>query len=164
MGTISKKRRRALIADLIAAQGDLMSLGEKHALEPDEMAAWVSDPDNQRTLSGLCVLADLQTQILLSRYRLLAASRLIKLATEDDPEHSPDVARRACVDLLKLELKRADLEGLGLSQPVGDGSASLVNAADTDALRQMLYGQSDAASDHPKQEMDRRTPKQKGGA
>lgn len=108
---IGPKRQAALIQDILGAQHDLVALAEEHRLNPDDLAAWVSDVSNQRVLSGLCKLADLQTQILLSRYRLLAATRLIKLATEEDQaEGKPDVARRACVDLLRLDLKRAEVD------------------------------------------------------
>ena len=85
----------------------MLGLAREHELSPDDLAAWVGEPGNRRLLSGLCVLADLQTQVLLSRYRLLAASKLIKLATEDG---EGDVARRACVDLLKLDLKCEELK------------------------------------------------------
>ena len=105
---ISKRRRASLIADLVEAKGDLMALAQSHHLSPDDLAQWVGQPENATCLTGLCVLADLQTQVLLSRYRLVAASKLIELATRED-EGKPDVARRACVDLLKLDLKRADI-------------------------------------------------------
>jgi len=70
------------------------------------------------------VLADVQTQLLLSRFRLLAASRLIRLAT--DEQGNADITRRSCVDLLRLEMKRADLHGA--SQPEDADVASLRDA------------------------------------
>jgi hypothetical protein len=111
-------RTRRLIRDLVAAEHDLFELARRHRLLPDDLAVWVSDAANQQTLAGLCMLADLQTQVLLSRYRLLAAGRLIRLATaeEADPSSSAnDTARRACVDLLKMGLKRAS----PVAAPVG---------------------------------------------
>jgi len=109
--SIGRMRRAALIRDILEAKHDLASLAQAHRLKPDELAAWVDDPQNQRVLNGLCKLADVQTQVLLSRYRMLAATRLIKLATDADlTEGKPDVARRACVDLLRLDLKRAEVE------------------------------------------------------
>ena len=133
---ISAKRRAALINDLINADFDLTELHSKYALSPDSLSLWVQDEKNHRCLAGLCVLADMQTQLLLSRYRLIAAGRLIDLATNqsDDSKTSLDNARRACVDLLKLEMKRADIDS-DYTTPV------LKAQPDTgvDALRKLLY-------------------------
>jgi hypothetical protein len=109
--TDAQRRRRKIIRDILTTQGDLVQLAQTHRMEPQELADWVLDEGNRRCLTGLCVLADLQTQVLMSRYRLTAATRLIKLASGESAEGGPvsaDVARRACVDLLKLDLKRAD--------------------------------------------------------
>lgn len=127
MTAISKMRRRRMIHDLLDGQHDIAAFGRKHHLNISQLVDWIDEPDNQRVLRGMCVLADVQTQLLLSRYRSLAASRLIRLATED--EGSADVARRACVDLLKLEMKRANL---------GEASAQTGDAADS-MLRDLLY-------------------------
>lgn len=149
---LSTKQRQQLIEDIVAAQNDPVTLGEGHNLGPDDLAQWVSDPLNQSTLSGLCVLADLQTQILLSRYRLLAAGRLIKLATEDDPDASRDVARRACVDLLKLDLKRADFDTAGFIKSNAAGANPELGGGNVAALRRLLYGD----VDKPKKKVARR--------
>ncbi len=109
---ISAKKRAALIHDLIHADFDLTTLHSKYSLSPDSLSQWVQDETNHRCLAGLCVLADIQTQLLLSRYRLIAAGRLIDMATNppDDSKTGVDASRRACVDLLKLELPRADVD------------------------------------------------------
>ena len=155
---ISTKRRRQLIGDIISAKHDLISLSDQYNLEPDDLAAWIADPNNHRTLSGLCVLADLQTQVLLSRYRLLAAGRLIKLATEEGPENSGDVARRACVDLLKLDLKRADVDDVGLRSTKSFGHDPGDDDCDMGTLRKMLYGNEDVVAPR-----DTHTDKRKQG-
>ncbi len=116
---IDESKSRALIGDIISSQRDVIELAAAHELKPEDLALWISEPDNHRKLAGLCVLADLQTQLLLSRYRSLAASRLFRLATE---EGEGDVARRACMDLLRADLKRAgieapDVEASGESAP-----------------------------------------------
>ena len=131
MPHIGTERGRKLIESIIAARHDMLELANQHKLRPEDLAVWISDPANQRVLSGLCLLADLQTQILLSRYRLLAASRLIKLATMDaESKESGEVSRRACIDLLRLELKRADLD-TGESEEAEQGPES---------VRKLLYG------------------------
>ncbi len=133
---ISVKRRAALINDLINADFDLTTLHSKYALSPDSLSQWVQDENNHRCLSGLCVLADLQTQLLLSRYRLIAAGRLIDLATSqpEDGKAALDTSRRACVDLLKLELKRADIDSEFVVRSVENEAPDGV-----DSLRQLLY-------------------------
>lgn len=139
---ISAKRRAALIRDLINANFDLTSLHEKYALSPDNLSQWIQEEKNHRCLAGLCVLADLQTQLLLSRYRLLAAGKLIELATgpPEDSKAGVESARRACVDLLKLDLKRADI--------VAEPSVPLLEKPDqgADSLRRLLYDSADSKS------------------
>lgn len=147
-GGAAGRRRYKLIADLLSAKHDLVALGQMHRMSPEKLSAWVGDAENQKTLGGLCVLADLQTQLLLSRYRLLAASRLIKLATTETGEGA-EVARKACVDLLKMDLKRADLEGLKALA----GEAGEVLEGDEEGelagLRELLYGPRKVTPDAP---------------
>ena len=131
------KNRRAMIEDIAIAQMDMLAFAEKYKLSPDQLAAWVKDVKNHQCLSSLCLLADLQTQLLLSRYRSLAANKLIHLAT--DEESKGDIARRACVDLLKLDLKRADID---LSD-LGVGDSSEKSSAGIEQLRELLYKDGD---------------------
>ncbi|MEX0885637.1 MAG: hypothetical protein WD009_04280 [Phycisphaeraceae bacterium] len=135
------KQRAALIRDIFNAEHDVVALAAAHELSPDELATWAGEAQTQRCLTGLCVLADMQTQLLLSRYRLLAASRLINLATGEQEGGGGDVARKACVDLLKLDLKRAD------ASPDGDAGDGCGAAAEADALRAMVYGPGDGGGD-----------------
>jgi hypothetical protein len=133
---ISAKRRAALIRDLINADFDLTALHDKYGMSPDNLSQWIQDESNHKCLAGLCVLADLQTQLLLSRYRLIAAGKLYELASRETGagKSDQDIARRACVDLLKLELKRAD-PGTGTGN--GDNGST---APDSErSLRELLY-------------------------
>lgn len=98
---------RELLDDLASAEHDILSLAERHGLSLDGLVDWAFEPQTRRTVAGLCVLADAQTQLLLSRYRLVAATRLIGQATADPDTLSPEQVRKACVDLLKTELSRA---------------------------------------------------------
>ena len=63
-------------------------------------------------LRGVIGVCDHQVQAVLSRYRLMAVGRLVQMATEGEGE----LARKACVDLLKLELKRVPMD----VKPAGD--------------------------------------------
>ena len=95
------------ILDLAQAEHDILSFATAHGMPLDELVDWANKPQTRRTLAGLCVLADAQTQLLLSRYRLVAATRLIGQATAEDGTLPAEQVRKACVDLLKIELTRA---------------------------------------------------------
>jgi hypothetical protein len=144
--------RERLVADILAGEHDVLALGERYKLKPDELAAWVIEPENHRVLRGLCVLADLQTQLVLSRYRRLAAGRLIRLATDEGDEKAAEVSRKACVDLLRLDMKRADAVGAGeLLSGKGDGEGEPGDISGPeglglgeergDELSRLLYGE-----------------------
>ncbi len=143
---ISAKRRAALINDLINAKFDLTDLHNKYALSPDALSLWIQDESNHRCLAGLCALADLQTQLLLSRYRLIAAGKLFDLATNQpkDEKTGLENSRRACVDLLKLEMKRADIDA-DFTAPV----VAHVTDPGADSLRRLLYQDSSDTDAQP---------------
>lgn len=134
---LSARRRGALLRDIFNAEHDVVALAEAHGLTPDALAAWAADAGNRQCLAGLCVLADVQTQLLLSRYRLLAATRLIRLATEEAEGVKPDDVRRACVDLLRLDLKRAGGAGGGTE----DDEPRESGPVDRDGLRELLFAE-----------------------
>lgn len=130
-----------LLRELVRAEHDVLSLGEAHRLTLGELSAWASEPKTQQTVAGLCLLADLQTQLLLSRYRLVAATRLVGQATGQDDGLSPEQVRKACVDLLKIELDR-----------VASVSLDTVNALDDpalEALKHAMLNESVAVPDTP---------------
>ncbi len=133
----SKEKSRRLIQEVISAQHDPVSLGESLGMSPEELAGWVEEQEHQRVLNGLCLLADYQTRLLLCRYRRLAAGRLVRLATEESSdEKSRDVARRACVDLLKMDLKPAEPAAVSKAMPADSDEA---NKVQPESLRQLLY-------------------------
>jgi hypothetical protein len=135
---VGPKRQAALIRDIFHASRDVVGLAEAHGLSPDELAAWMAEPGNQRCLTGLCVLADMQTQLMLSRYRLVAVTKLIQQATQQE-EVSAEQARKACADLLKLDLKRAGLDEVSPEPAEADTGVSAAQ------LRAMLYGEGESS-------------------
>ncbi|MFW6060170.1 MAG: hypothetical protein ACODAQ_08305 [Phycisphaeraceae bacterium] len=130
---IGARRRAALIRDLFNASHDVIALAEMHGLSPDALATWAGEGNNQRCLRGLCTLADLQAQLLLSRYRLHTAARLVRLGTDQDQQVNADVARKACVDVLRMDLKRAEADA--------DAETSTDALDDAASLRAVLYGE-----------------------
>ncbi|MEM9414561.1 MAG: hypothetical protein AAGA29_03665 [Planctomycetota bacterium] len=109
-----------LLHELARAEDDVLALGERHGVGLSKLSAWAALPKTQRTVAGLCLLADLQTQLLLSRYRLVAATRLVGQATGQDESLSPEQVRKACVDLLKIELDRVAAVSLEAVEALDD--------------------------------------------
>ncbi len=107
---LSSKRSRQLLHDVVMSQMDIEALAKKYHLSLTNLADWLENGAHGRTVINLCRLADLQTQLLLSRFRGSAALRLISMARGDDgaeTSYEPELSRKACIDLLRLELKRA---------------------------------------------------------
>lgn len=130
------ERTERMIDDILATNGeDPIDLAKKYKLKPAELAAWVGQESVQSILTGMCVLADLQTQVMLTRYRRTAAAQLIELAAprrvEGKPPADPDLTRKACVDLLRLELKRAEGNPAAPTDPAAP--------ATLDQLRGLIY-------------------------
>ncbi|MEM1108245.1 MAG: hypothetical protein AAGH99_06100 [Planctomycetota bacterium] len=145
---MSRARRSALLADVFEARRDLSGLAETHRLSPDDLAEWIGREENQRCLTGLCLLADLQTQLMLSRYRQVAVTELIKQASGEGSDGvsggagvSVEQSRKACVDLLKADLKRAEA-GLGGSTMDKDGELSAMQ--EVSSIRAALFNNADA--------------------
>ncbi len=137
---ISRDKRERMLADVFEARRDLSGLAEAHGLSPDDLAEWIGEEENRRCLAGLCLLADLQTQLMLSRYRQVAVSELIKQASgggDAEGGVSVEQARKACVDLLKADLKRADLPTAGPAATTEVGTAGDHELA---SLREALFG------------------------
>lgn len=104
--TKSRRITRAVSQRLIEqlAQGERTpaELASDHSVPLHRLAHWATNPANARVLAGLSYLADVRAQMLLSRYRANAAIQLITIATNKDPS---ELSRKACVDLLRTDLK-----------------------------------------------------------
>ncbi len=103
--TNTKRVTRAISKQLIEqiAEGNHTptELASTHDLPLHRLARWATRPANARVLAGLAYLADMRTQMLLSRFRANAAIQLITIATNKEPT---EMSRKACVDLLKADL------------------------------------------------------------
>ena len=119
------KRERAveqLLSRVYEAEEDPRAMADSLGLSLRELAAWADRPGNAAVLGGLRRLGDTQTQLILSRYRRTAAAKLLALANQED---DAELARKACVDLLKLELIPADAaprEGDEPDEPIDEAS------------------------------------------
>lgn len=97
----TKQREAQLLLRVYEAREDPLAVAEAFDLSLEELATWAGRDRTMRSLRGLRLVADMQTQLILSRYRLTAAAKLLQLASQ---EESSETARKACVDLLKTEL------------------------------------------------------------
>jgi hypothetical protein len=93
---------RDLLDKLVAsALGPLNRVQETVNFTLDEVTAWIARPVNRKRIARLITLLDAQTQLLVCQHRLLAVARLVEVAHKAE---SPETARRACANLLRIRL------------------------------------------------------------
>lgn len=104
-----------LLHALYEAQLDLDELARRERWSLQRLAEWANDSQTAQALEGLCRLNDARAQMLVGRYRTLAAAKLFELASRDD---GGELARKSCVDLLKVSLVAlADHQGSSSAAP-----------------------------------------------
>ena len=92
--------RERLLERVYAADADLGELAEGLGVGLLELGRMASDGALVEAVNGLGALAELRSRLLVARYRVSAAARLVSLAGQ---EENGELARKAAVDLLKLE-------------------------------------------------------------
>jgi len=140
---ISAKRRVNLVNDLCDFRVDIEALIAKHGISRVQLASWMQAKETQATLAGLCMVAEYQAQLMASQLRITALTRLTELVTQKEEMESEtdsallrsrtsarEMTRKACVDLLRADMKRID--------PV---TASALEEAmlPAEAIRKMMY-------------------------
>ena len=144
MKPLSHARKLRIFVDMFNAEGDLDTLAKRNRVSLATLAQLGLDPDMRQYVDGLLVMADNQTQFMLSRYRINAATTLFgfvspKQGEKDEKDEKvreidDDLKRKACVDLLRLELKRTLPEH-------GKGAVPIApEATPGEKLRELLYG------------------------
>ncbi len=128
--SINSKRSERLMHSLYEAQQDLDELARRERLTLTWLAGWATQPDTIAALDGLCRLNDVRAQLLVSRYRTLAAARLFELAKD---EGAGELARKACVDLLKVCL--IPLTG---GEVAAERAGAVPSVIDEGAVRRLL--------------------------
>jgi len=142
-----------VLADLYSGSVDLKRLATRLNLSLSELAQWASTERGARSLWSLRRLAEQRAGLALSRAKADAARALLKLARQGE---SKEIARKACVDLLRLssdasvkpddreddELSpqeqrawREALEGVGLASTSADRGAGALPVDSSDGGR-----------------------------
>jgi len=65
---------------------------------------------NRCTIARMCRSADVQAELLLSQFRLHAATRLVRLATAEVSQRGDETIRRACQDVLTTQPPSANAD------------------------------------------------------
>ncbi len=99
---MNPSQHEALVADIFNHCHDVSALADRHGMTLADLAGWANQPGHLDALAKLTDLADMQTQVLLSRSRMSVVARLIELSGY---AQSRELARKASVDLLKLDLR-----------------------------------------------------------
>lgn len=118
---------RQLIESLAKGESDLHTLASKQGMSLIDMARWVERPRHSELLRLLENLQNRRMSLLLAAARADAAESLRNMAIADAPR---ETARKACVDLLKLQRDRDPLggpsaDGIGESDPTQDAYSTL---------------------------------------
>ncbi|MCK4873586.1 MAG: hypothetical protein KAS72_12765 [Phycisphaerales bacterium] len=101
MSKISQARQEQLLVCILGGRMDLEEICASKRLTLQQLADWGSRDRTQQALDALRRLADVRTQLLICRYRAHAAAKLIELTGD---EASLETARKACVDLLRVNV------------------------------------------------------------
>jgi hypothetical protein len=98
-----------VIAGLIEGRRSPSDLASELGIDLATLARHVGQPTVRRSLAQFAWLSEVRAQLLISSYRAMAAARLATLASSDEPG---ELARRSCVDLLKLDLSIVDANAM----------------------------------------------------
>ena len=80
--------------------GDPVAAAKRHALSLSEVANWSAGPTGSAAMAALRTLAQARSSLAVARSKVEAAKALLTLAQDTEAR---ETARKACVDLLRLE-------------------------------------------------------------
>ncbi|MBC7771237.1 MAG: hypothetical protein H7210_01955 [Pyrinomonadaceae bacterium] len=108
---------RQLIESLAKGASDLCALANQQGMSHIDMARWIERPRHAEFLRLLENLQNRRMSLLLAAARADAAQSLREMAVSADVK---ETARKACVDLLKLQRDR-EVSGNSPTDGAGDG-------------------------------------------
>ncbi len=125
------RSRARLIESLFRGDEQLSEVASAMQVGVKDLAKLADDETIVRTIGLLRMLGDVKAEQYFRPLRLHALARLVELATQTD---NPELARKACVDLLKV-----DMDALGgRAQPAWAAQPAREVADDPHLLRQAL--------------------------
>lgn len=104
----TNRPKRLLMRSLAAGESDLYQIAAAHKMSLLEMAKWARRPRVMDVLAMLQRFSEQRASLMLADARAQAVESLRRMATADAPK---ETARRACIDLLKLQLVRGAVVG-----------------------------------------------------
>lgn len=138
-----REQHEHMLTSVYAADTDLRELAERLGIGLGELASLAAEPGFVGTVEALASLAEQRSRLLVARYRVNAAARLVALAGQDA---DAELSRKAAVDLLKLNLpssapvsvevptKPLDTDAvLGALAAIGAANTTEANAHDSGA-------------------------------
>ncbi|MBL8746486.1 MAG: hypothetical protein JNK58_09045 [Phycisphaerae bacterium] len=133
------KCQALIVEDLLGGEADLAALSRRHfsgrgGAPLEKLAKWYKGKGASALMAGLRRLLEDRADLLTAQARAMAARRMFLMA-RDDGSKTPDVVRRACIDLLKLGgasrqagLREAPREAEGESRAEEDRWRAVMNA------------------------------------
>jgi hypothetical protein len=122
------KKQLAVIDDLFAGELDEQTILAKHKIKKITYNQWLADVDFQAELSRRIDTAKLMSKVLIARYSLAAAAKLVQL-TESEKE---ETARRACLDIIEMP-RQSDAKDR--SEQINEDKEKLPELSDETASR-----------------------------
>jgi len=121
-------RQRAVMEELITGELDRPQILRKHRIKAETLERWLAEPhfraELDRRIEWLCRRSDL----IIARYKSVAAARLIELTNCDNYE----TARKACLDIINLA-RPADSPAGPVAEQAGAEQAEEPISAETAA-------------------------------
>jgi hypothetical protein len=99
--TISRTMSERLVTLLAEGNHSATDLARENDVSLLAIARWAAQPQHVELLAGLVRLSNVRAQIVLTQYRTSAAAKLIEHAMHGE---TAETSRKACVDLLKIDL------------------------------------------------------------
>ncbi len=109
----------ALLRLLAGGTLDVRGMADALGWSLGELGRWMNDGDHAGAVEGLLRLEDARAQLTLGRYRVAAATVLLRIASDDK---AGEAVRKACVDLLTVNTVPAAVRSRSAAD--GDSRAS----------------------------------------
>lgn len=97
---LDPRLRELLFARLVKGDREPLDFATEFAMSQEEFLRAAGDRALGAQLEQAIAINDRRARLLLAQFRANAALSLVRLATSENTEHPPEVARKACLDVL----------------------------------------------------------------